>query len=427
MTLPLTHTQSLILAQNTDAPEASSELAEIRVHLGLLVPGDSSAALHDVQDYALAYITQYHANTLALEHEWDFLTATLAHAWRQENYEVVARLAAALAYPAGRRQNFAEAKRVLQLGIVASRRIQNRCCFASLLNRLGGLMFTHGAYQRGYRLWQTGLYHIESNGPPLGLWEPLYSFTYIADMLGNYAAAQHFLETFYGVSRGDDLDGLAVALFARGLYARFMCNMESASVDYSHSLRLLLSQTLSPARQFFMVVVQAELARAQGQYVRAQQYTQTALALAQASGDLHIFATLLIDEGIFAHIQGQFDDMQRVFSCLRAIESRVSFPNVAAVTQTLEQQLLASSAYTPQDQQILEPTIHTPVYSEKLSTREIEVLQLVAEGLSSREIAERLVITPATVKKHLEHIYTGLDVHTRTAAVAQARRLYILS
>ena len=57
-----------------------------------------------------------------------------------------------------------------------------------------------------------------------------------------------------------------------------------------------------------------------------------------------------------------------------------------------------------------------------VGTGEREVLRCVAIGCSNREIATQLVITPATVKKHLEHIYTKLDVHSRAAAVAFAYR-----
>jgi PAS domain S-box-containing protein len=57
-----------------------------------------------------------------------------------------------------------------------------------------------------------------------------------------------------------------------------------------------------------------------------------------------------------------------------------------------------------------------------LSEREIEVLRLAAEGLSGPEIAERLVLGPATVKTHFEHVYEKLGVGDRAAAVAQALR-----
>lgn len=56
-----------------------------------------------------------------------------------------------------------------------------------------------------------------------------------------------------------------------------------------------------------------------------------------------------------------------------------------------------------------------------LSARETEVLRLVADGATNNEIAAQLHISDATVKSHLVHIYTKLDVPSRTAAVATAR------
>ena len=57
---------------------------------------------------------------------------------------------------------------------------------------------------------------------------------------------------------------------------------------------------------------------------------------------------------------------------------------------------------------------------EKLSSRELEVLQLVASGNSNKEIANALHVSPATVKTHLIHIFRKLDVNDRTAAVTVA-------
>lgn len=59
---------------------------------------------------------------------------------------------------------------------------------------------------------------------------------------------------------------------------------------------------------------------------------------------------------------------------------------------------------------------------ESLSAREAEVLTLVAQGKSNTKIATELVISEATVKTHLAHIYTKLGVSSRTAAVAAARK-----
>jgi DNA-binding NarL/FixJ family response regulator len=57
-----------------------------------------------------------------------------------------------------------------------------------------------------------------------------------------------------------------------------------------------------------------------------------------------------------------------------------------------------------------------------LSSREIEVLTLVADGLSNQQIAQRLFLSQATVKSHLVHIFAKLDADSRTAAVAVATR-----
>lgn len=59
--------------------------------------------------------------------------------------------------------------------------------------------------------------------------------------------------------------------------------------------------------------------------------------------------------------------------------------------------------------------------SAKLTLRETEVLELVAIGRSNREIGQRLFLSEATVKSHLVHIFTKLDVSSRTSAVATAR------
>jgi len=70
--------------------------------------------------------------------------------------------------------------------------------------------------------------------------------------------------------------------------------------------------------------------------------------------------------------------------------------------------------------------VSPPALVEPLSKREMDVLHLVAQGLTNQAIAQELFITLPTVKWHTSHIYAKLGVNTRTQAVAKARSLGIL-
>jgi DNA-binding CsgD family transcriptional regulator len=58
--------------------------------------------------------------------------------------------------------------------------------------------------------------------------------------------------------------------------------------------------------------------------------------------------------------------------------------------------------------------------SSPLTRRETEILRWIADGKTTREIAAILVVSPHTIRKHIEHILEKLDVRTRSAAVARA-------
>ena len=70
--------------------------------------------------------------------------------------------------------------------------------------------------------------------------------------------------------------------------------------------------------------------------------------------------------------------------------------------------------------------VAVPGLVEPLSARELQVLELIAAGHPNRIIAERLVITVDTVKRHVSHVFNKLSVANRTEAVARARQLELL-
>jgi LuxR family transcriptional regulator, maltose regulon positive regulatory protein len=73
-----------------------------------------------------------------------------------------------------------------------------------------------------------------------------------------------------------------------------------------------------------------------------------------------------------------------------------------------------------EDKSYLHPASPSQLLVESLSQRELEVLQLIAQGLSNREISERLFLALGTVKGHNHRIYGKLLVQRRTEAVAKA-------
>jgi LuxR family maltose regulon positive regulatory protein len=69
----------------------------------------------------------------------------------------------------------------------------------------------------------------------------------------------------------------------------------------------------------------------------------------------------------------------------------------------------------------------TSTIAESLSGREGDILKLIGEGLSNKEIARSLAITPETVKSHVKHIFTKLNVEKRAQAVSRAQILGLAS
>ena len=87
-----------------------------------------------------------------------------------------------------------------------------------------------------------------------------------------------------------------------------------------------------------------------------------------------------------------------------------------AAFEAEQQQAAKTPRLAPPAQPLIEP----------LSHRELEVLQLIAQGLSNQEISERLFLALDTVKGHNRKIFDKLQVQRRTEAVARARELGLL-
>ena len=72
------------------------------------------------------------------------------------------------------------------------------------------------------------------------------------------------------------------------------------------------------------------------------------------------------------------------------------------------------------------PVPNAPAYPDGLTAREVEVLRLVAQGLTNEQVAEDLVISPRTVETHLTSIYSKIGVSSRSAATRYAMQQHLV-
>jgi LuxR family maltose regulon positive regulatory protein len=145
------------------------------------------------------------------------------------------------------------------------------------------------------------------------------------------------------------------------------------------------------------LALQAVIHHAQGQKTRALPATAEALTLAAPEGYVRSF----VDLGT------------AMAPLLREAVSQDITPDYA---KDLLSALGLPEGMSGPPQPLIEP----------LSDRELEVLALVAEGLSNREVGRRLYIAESTVKSHLNHVYGKLAVDNRTQAAAKARALNLI-
>jgi LuxR family transcriptional regulator, maltose regulon positive regulatory protein len=157
-----------------------------------------------------------------------------------------------------------------------------------------------------------------------------------------------------------------------------------------------------------ILVLQAIAFQAQGDLPPALLPLPHALALAEPEGYVRIF----LDEG-----PGMMQLLRETSrSEIIPRQGLSAYPEKLLAAFEVEKRKSADKSPLPPAQPLIEP----------LSQRELIILQLIAQGLSNREISERLFLALSTVKGHNRKIFDKLQVQSRTEAVARARELGLL-
>ena len=214
----------------------------------------------------------------------------------------------------------------------------------------------------------------------------------------------------------DDLSYLREAehiTLARLLLARGQRDGDRATLDQALDL---LDRLLAAAEAGGRPGSVLEIRIVQALTYAAQEDTDAALA---------VLAPALAHGAAEGYVRAFTDEGAPMASLLAAAVERGIEPSYArALLAVLARE---SAAAAPHDEpRAVRPAASAQPLVEPLSPRELEVLELVAQGLSNRAIADRLFLALSTVKGHNRIIFEKLAVQRRTEAVVRARDLGIL-
>jgi LuxR family maltose regulon positive regulatory protein len=188
------------------------------------------------------------------------------------------------------------------------------------------------------------------------------------------------------------------------------------------------------------LITLARISIAQGKPREALLVLERARAAAEAAGRIGRVIEMLTLESAALHAVGDLPRASAALARALSLGDREGFWQVfmdegAPVADLLRRmrswngsaglaQRLLAALGGPADPPPPSPAAHL---ADPLSEREMDVLRLIAAGLATQEIARQLVVAPSTVQTHIKHLYSKLEVHNRTQAVARARQLGLMN
>ncbi len=256
-------------------------------------------------------------------------------------------------------------------------------------------------------------------------------------------AANLFEESLHIARERGNAMGLANAFTALGSLFRGRGDYKQAYAFFEESRRIF--QELGATWEVAMALIElGDVVRLQGEHLRAQALFNASLALWRVLGISRGFRMPFCLAGLarLYATDGELMPTARLLGAAEALSERIGAPPFVEDITTLRSQMDASAFQAawaegramPPEQAIeyaltlppisTEPStvarsaivLPSPTYPAGLTAREVEVLRLLAQGLTYAQIAEKLIITRRTVNAHLTTIYGKLGVTSRAAA-----------
>ena len=324
---------------------------------------------------------------------------------------------------------------------------------ASLRTMLAGPTWVRGDNERAKELLEESLTLSREADDKVKIAEALFQLGSATDAQGDHARAKEILEEGIAVCREvgytyllpDFLLSLGYVLLVEGDYERGAAlNEEAAVLCREHGYKSHLNYALDNLGW-------AALLR--GDHERARSYYQESLVVSNELGDKMIASESLEGLACVTGAEGEAERAARLFGATEALhealrqavayqhspeEEAWREPYLAttrsrlgealwqaawaegramsmeqAIEYALTEEEPSAATLSSTHEQLSAPA---PEHPAGLTSREVEVLGLVAEGLTNAQVAQRLFLSPRTVQRHLNSVYHKLGVNSRTAA-----------
>jgi predicted ATPase/class 3 adenylate cyclase/DNA-binding CsgD family transcriptional regulator len=359
-----------------------------------------------------------------------------------------------LADKAEERGNLAVSRALGEESLMLFREVDDKQSVARLLYHLGIVAVGQGEYARGRDLLEESLTLDRELGNTRIMAHPLFSLAQMSRLSeGDLAQARAWLDESEALFRGvGDKAGIASCLNLRGMFALDEGDTACAASRVEQA-RALFQEMQLPHGAILSLYALAQVAEASGNHMDSQALYEQGVMLTSKSGNKRTLAFGL--EGLAAAVaaQGNHAWAAHLWGAAEAQREMIGAPLppierapynravTAARTRLGEQAFAAAWAQgrtmspeqalsTPrrealpassQEEEAFSPTpLSPPPHPDGLTAREVEVLRLLAKGLSNAQIAEELIVSQLTIKAHLRSIYSKLQVTSRSAATRYA-------
>ncbi|HEX6483159.1 MAG TPA: tetratricopeptide repeat protein, partial [Ktedonobacteraceae bacterium] len=352
------------------------------------------------------------------------------------------------------RGNLALSRALGEESLLLFREVGDNRSVAYLLYHLGSLAVEQGEYARGRDLLTESLTINRELGDTRIIAVSLFKLArlyWLAE--GDLAQAHMWLDEGFTLSREvGDKESIANGFYLWGMLALSEGDTARAASRVEQALALFQEMKRQDGTALSLYAL-AKVATVQQDYARSQALYEQGVGAARESGDkltiipgLEGLAAAVAAQGNHAwaaHLWGAAEALRETIGAPLPPVERVSYKRAVASSRTrlgeqafatvwakgrklsLEQALatagrVALSTPTQREQASSPTPVSPPPYPDGLTAREVEVLRVVAQGLTNEQVAERLVISPRTVDTHLTSIYSKIGVTSRVAATRYA-------